>query len=128
MAGGMTRGIAYFGMVVGSSDPPGFAGKARRMTPNFVNRNVPAPTALPFKNARLLIMACLRSAFGIPATHAGPLGCSRTRLVFCGADGGGATLHTSARRAVRCTMLRRVRHARLERTAWRGDARVEKRC
>jgi hypothetical protein len=33
-----------------------------------------------------------------------------------------------ARRAVRCTMLRRVRHARLERTAWSGDARLEKRC
>jgi hypothetical protein len=59
IADGLTNGMTYFGIDMGSSLPPGIAAKSRRMDPNFVNRSPPSPAALHPRNSRLLDMASL---------------------------------------------------------------------
>jgi hypothetical protein len=58
MAGGITSGVTYLGIVVGSSVPPGIAAKARG-DQNLVHKNTPDAVALSSRNFRRVITVFL---------------------------------------------------------------------
>jgi hypothetical protein len=63
IAGGITSGITYFPIVVGSSDPPGMAPNAD-MLPNFHGRRHAAPVSAPVvRKSRLVGIVTLLSTF-----------------------------------------------------------------
>jgi len=58
IAGGITSAVTYFGIVVGSSVPPGISAKARG-DQNLVHKNTPDAVALSSMNFRRVIKVFL---------------------------------------------------------------------